>query len=144
MYTERIININREKNNINQAQEALIDNYNINNNKDKFNIKQYYQVKNNILNNNNEIGINMNKKENKNLDSDIIDIKEFNNNYKNNNNDYRNNEIINQITSSISSSNTSKIERRDRRKEDLKKIINFSDNLYNSRTNKNCQNLEFN
>ena len=143
-YRSNLININREKNNINQAQEALIDNYNINNNKDKFNIKQYYQVKNNILNNNNEIGINMNKKENKNLDSDIIDIKEFNNNYKNNNNDYRNNEIINQITSSISSSNTSKIERRDRRKEDLKKIINFSDNLYNSRTNKNCQNLEFN
>ena len=151
--SKRINNIISKKedynNKINKIEDLKL-NLNINNNEDeknkikaiyyndsnkntgKFNTNEY-PIINNILNLNDiKNKENTNLIDNINLDSEIINLKSNNQNNKNNYNRNINNEIINQITSSISSLNNSKVERRDKRKEDLMKIIKFSNNLYNS------------
>ena len=124
--------------------------YSNNNNTGKFNIKGISNIKNNNLITDNN---NSNIKEYNNIrrDSDIINANEnnnininniFNNNRKQNSIVFNTNSELNQITYSLSSSNTSKIDRRDRRKEDLMKIINFSDNLYSGQVDENFINFD--
>ena len=144
-YLSSLNNINNRINvydNNNMKREKK-DNNDKNINTAKFNYNEY-PIINNINNNSNNNNIPMNNnnniKDKFNNDTDIVNIN-FNNSNKREQNNYiynMNNEILNQITSSVSSSNTSKIERRDKRKEDLKKIINFSDNLYNSLSKENA------
>ena len=130
------LNNNKEKEENNKIK--IINNDNTNENTGKFNINDYNNNQKalniNDIQNKDNINITENITENMNLDSEIINIKGINNN-KNIYYGNINNEIINQITSSVSSLNSSKVERRDKRKEDLMKIINFSDNLYNSKSN---------
>ena len=119
---------------------------NNNNNTGKFNVNGDINIKsNNFINNVNNNNINL-KEYNNIRDSDRINAIEnnninvnniLNNNRKQNSVVFNTNSDLNQITYSLSSSNTSKIDRRDRRKEDLMKIINFSDNLYGGQIDEN-------
>ena len=118
---------------------------NNNNNTGKFYINGDTNIKsNNFISNNNNINLKeynnirrdserINSIENNNINVNNI----FNNNRKQNSVVFNTNSDLNQITYSLSSSNTSKIDRRDRRKEDLMKIINFSDNLYGGQIDEN-------
>ena len=133
-YLSSLNNRSVEKIDKNKNKGENIDNKDINDNTGKFNYNEF-PIINNINENNIEIKDNINLTENINTDSDIININGINNKQqKSNDIDYINNEKINKNTNSFSSSNTSKNDRRDRRKEDLMKIINFSDNLYNSQS----------
>jgi hypothetical protein len=119
---------------------------NNNNNTGKFNVNGDTNIKsNNFISNVNNNNINL-KEYNNIRDSDRINAIEnnninvnniLNNNRKQNSVVFNTNSDLNQITYSLSSSNTSKIDRRDRRKEDLMKIINFSDNLYGGQIDEN-------
>ena len=134
-YLSYLNNKNGEKIENNKIKEEIKDNKDINDNTGKFNYNEFPIINNNLNENNVEMKDNINLTENINTESDIININGINNkNQKNNFIDYMNNERIIKITNSFSSSNTSKNDRRDRRKEDLMKIINFSDNLYNSQS----------
>ena len=147
-----IISIQRrieEINNNDTNKEFLYSNNN--NNTGKFNINgDFPKLKNNNLINNN----NINLKEYNNMKRDLDRINSTENSNININNIFNNNKRqnsvvttntineLNQITYSLSSSNTSKIDRRDRRKEDLMKIINFSDNLYGGQRDENFINFD--
>ena len=111
-----------ENNNINLEKNY----FDINNNTGKFNISEYPKLST-------QNNFNRNLTDNINRDLYFIENNNYNNNQKQNNINYNYN--INNETAS--SSNTSKIDRRTRRKEDLIKIINFSDNLYVSQTKDN-------
>ena len=141
-YLSSLNNINNSEEKMNIIDDKKKEKEDINNNTGKFNYNEFKDINNisnrknipmrdNFIfteNNTEEDIINLKEKEQKNLVDNSLRGKSKNYNMKN--------DILNQITGSISSSNTSKMERRDRRKEDLMKIIDFSDNLYNSQSKK--------
>ena len=117
------LNNNKEKEENNKIK--IINNDNTNENTGKFNINDYNNNQKalniNDIQNKDNINITENITENMNLDSEIINIKGINNN-KNIYYGNINNEIINQITSSVSSLNSSKVERRPKLHGSAKKL----------------------
>ena len=139
-----------EINNNDINKEFMYSNNNNNfTNTGKFNTNTNSLKNNNLISNSNNI--NLKEYNNMRRDSDRINAIEnnninvnniFNNNKKQNSVVFNTNSDLNQITFSLSSSNTSKIDRRDRRKEDLMKIINFSDNLCGGQIDENFINFD--
>ena len=125
-----LYNINNNKDQIIKTKENNINleknDFDINNNVGKYNVIEYPKLSN-------QNNFNINLADNINRELYFNENNNDNNNQKQININYNYN--INNETAS--SSNTSKTDRRTRRKEDLMKIINFSDNLYLSQTKDN-------